>query len=201
MQEYILIARPTNLNRDMPLNVVRLLNDEILQIGLKEDVVARIPNSAGTLTDYARAVNILYQFGERLKQGFPEIDPKFRVMNAPCCHFQPRVDFPEEEDLGKLLEAFPDFDVPRKPDETAHIPQTIPANFRYEDDFSEHEGHYYCERCSLVPEGPVPEEVSDSDPHVDFCSQKVPKRRRGSPRAHCFGTRPKLHILKEDIEE
>jgi hypothetical protein len=238
MLEYIIITKPAEKEDK---NTIKLMNNQILQAGLKKDIeplddyirhmegdlrsievngkhlfnthyyfveggirilhywkdrplefmpLKPASNIEGSMHYYTRAVDILYQFDKKLKEIFPEAKYKLIVKHHDCCLLQPRIVF-KKNYTKPIRDAFPEFRLEEKIDETEYEPRIIPLGFKYEEDYKEHlNGYYDCRRCDPMPcWGDYVEETPKQDPTDEFCDQKVPRRTKGSPRAHCFGTR------------
>jgi len=159
-------------------------------------------NLHGSVNYHAKAVDILYQFDKKLKEMFPEAEYKLKVKYHACCVMQPRLIF-KMYNTKPILRAFPEFKLADKIDETKYDVNVIPPELKYEDDYTDHYYDYYdCPRCDNSPcWGRYREEKPEEDPHDEFYEQKTPKRSRGSPRAHCFGTRIKEYPAETELVE
>ena len=202
MLEYIIITKPAEKEDK---NTIKLMNNQILRAGLKKDIepldedlspefrgLNPFPNIEGSMHYYTRTVDILYQFDNKLKEIFPEAEYRLIVKHHDCCLLQPRIIF-KTNHTKPIREAFPEFRLDEKIDETEYEPRIIPLGFKYEEDYKEHlNGYYDCRRCDPNPSWAMARKVKPKeDPHEKFFEQKVPKREKGSPKAHCIGTKTK----------
>lgn len=149
-------------------------------------------NIEGSMHYYTRAVDILYQFDNKLQEIFPEAEYGLIVKHHDCCLLQPRIVF-KTQYTKSIRETFPEFRLDEKIDETEYEPRIIPLGFKYEEDYEEHMRDYYdCRRCDPYPSWAMARKIKpEEDPHKEFLEQNVPRRKKGSPRANCIGTKTK----------
>jgi len=241
--ECILITKVLQEYREEP-NIIRLRNNEILQVGLKRDqedldefleALEKLqrtekfeeeyakehptepvrkyhrflqwrPGQEGAVESYFKAGDILYEFEKNFVRIFPEIKYLLKIRHYDTWSYEPRIKLPKkiiEKRLGQIQKIFPDFELQKFkfPDidieeitKTPYTPYKImhmPKELVFEDDYSEHDFVWYDDDYNTRI-------VIDSDPHEQFYLQKVPKRNRGSLRAHYFGTAQKEIFLKEE---